>query len=157
MSNKTKGILDGRKCKAFTLIELLIVIVIIGILAGLVVFSVRSAIIKARDAQAKNAVREVKTAVETWLAENSGRSLVDEFGNGRVIDVKMGTFADSQGNSLLNHNPIDGQGKAVTLKVMSGNQYRIEGKTAGDLTKCWVASNSNAGDNLGGNAYQCQN
>lgn len=55
--------------KAFTLIELLIVIAILGILMSLLFPAVNSAIDSARKAQAKNDVTQIATAVVAYEAE----------------------------------------------------------------------------------------
>jgi len=58
-----------RKSTAFTLIELLIVIAIIGILMSLLFPAVNSAIDAARKAQAKNDVTQIATAVIAYETE----------------------------------------------------------------------------------------
>ncbi|MEI6033298.1 MAG: type II secretion system protein [Verrucomicrobiae bacterium] len=58
-----------RKSSAFTLIELLIVIAIIGILMGLLFPAVNGAIDAARKAQAKNDVTQIATAVIAYETE----------------------------------------------------------------------------------------
>jgi len=58
-----------RKSSAFTLIELLIVIAIIGILMSLLFPAVNSAIDAARKAQAKNDVTQIATAVIAYETE----------------------------------------------------------------------------------------
>ncbi len=55
----------------FTLIELLIVIVIIGILAAIVVFSVSGVTNNAAAAACKQTLNEAQTAVEAYYANNS--------------------------------------------------------------------------------------
>jgi len=52
--------------KAFTLIELLIVIAIIVILVGLGTASIRKARIRARDAQRKSDLRTIQSALEVY-------------------------------------------------------------------------------------------
>lgn len=56
--------------RGFTLIELLVVIVILGILAAVVVFSVRGIADNGEEAACKTEFRTVDTAIEAYYAEN---------------------------------------------------------------------------------------
>lgn len=56
----------------FTLIELLIVIVILGVLAAIVVFSVSKIVPKSNTAACQSVVAEVDTAYEAYVADNHG-------------------------------------------------------------------------------------
>lgn len=58
-----------REDRGFTLIELLIVIIILGVLAAVVVFSVRGITNNSEEAACKTEVRTVETAVEAAYAE----------------------------------------------------------------------------------------
>ena len=61
-----------KKQGGFTLLELLIVIVIIGILALIIVPGLASGPKRARDAQRKSDMRAVKNALETYYTDNNG-------------------------------------------------------------------------------------
>jgi prepilin-type N-terminal cleavage/methylation domain-containing protein len=56
----------------FTLIELMIVIIILGILAGVVIFSVNGLANRGEVAACKTDLRSIQTAVEAYSAQNKG-------------------------------------------------------------------------------------
>ncbi len=60
-----------KKQEGFTLLELLIVIIIIGILALIIVPGLASGPKRARDAQRKSDLRAVKNALETYYNDNN--------------------------------------------------------------------------------------
>jgi len=59
-----------RRQKGFTLIELMIVVVVIGVLAAIALPSYREYAARARRADAKNALADVELAMEKWRANN---------------------------------------------------------------------------------------
>ncbi len=73
--------------KGFTLVELLIVIIIIGILAGMMMLSTGSATDKAEAVKVVNNLRVIKTAVLMYYADN-GKWPVE---SGDTMDIGRGT------------------------------------------------------------------
>ena len=57
--------------KGFTLVELLIVIVILGILATVTVFAVRGISNRGQDSACATDLRTMQTAVEAWYAQEN--------------------------------------------------------------------------------------
>lgn len=140
-----------RKYNAFTLIELLIVIVIIGILAGLIIFALRSATLKARDARAKNSVREVQTALETFMTTNTDLTVLGGSGNAAVKtgSTIMNRLVDSATNTrLLSSTPLDGQNKPINVQIIDSQSYRIQGRSGFDASKCWMVATGDGKNNL---------
>jgi prepilin-type N-terminal cleavage/methylation domain-containing protein len=60
------------KTKGFTLIELLVVIAIIGILSSVVLSSLNSARVKARDARRLADLHQIRNALELYAFDNNG-------------------------------------------------------------------------------------
>ena len=61
--------------KGFTLVELLVVMLILGLLAAIAIPSFFNQRDKARDADAKEQVRTAQTAIETYATDNQGSYL----------------------------------------------------------------------------------
>lgn len=66
---------------AFTLVELLVVVSIIGLLAGLAIPSISGALAKAKQAEAVNQLKQLGTLTLAYSAENNG-AFPDEGGEG---------------------------------------------------------------------------
>ena len=62
---------QARRDQGFTLVELLIVVVILGILATVTVFGVRGITDKGQQSACDTDKRVMATAVETWYADQS--------------------------------------------------------------------------------------
>ena len=62
--------MENKKDKGFTLVELLIVIVILGILATITVFAVRGITDQGQKSSCEADRKTMETAVEAWYAQN---------------------------------------------------------------------------------------
>ncbi len=65
-----QGSITRRKRKAFSLVELIAVIVILSMLAGLVAFKTRSYLVTSKQNSAKVEIRKLCEALETFFAMN---------------------------------------------------------------------------------------
>ncbi len=59
-----------KKDKGFTLIELMVVIAIIGVLAGVIITSLSAARKRGRDAQRIRDIQEIRSAIELYISQN---------------------------------------------------------------------------------------
>ncbi len=75
--NINKERMQARRDKGFTLVELLIVVVILGILATVTVFAVRGITDKGQESACDTDMRVMETAVETWYADQSATTAGD--------------------------------------------------------------------------------
>lgn len=128
------------KKKAFTLVELLIVVVIIGILATFVVLALSNATKKTRDARAKRSIESVRDAVEQYIAGTDGANLSSTF-SGTISDIKgqMNTDLKSGGATGFTTQPVDYQGNSIKFRASGTESYEITaGSSRGNSgSNCW--------------------
>lgn len=80
-------ILKKNKTRGFTLIELLVVIAIIGLLSSIVLASLNSARLKARDVKRLASVRQITSALEMYYDANGVYPLLFAYHNTSSGDV----------------------------------------------------------------------
>src|SRR4051812_2765324 len=106
--------------KGFTLIELLVVILIIGILAAIALPAFLGQRARAQDTEAKSAVRQAATALETYFTDNQTYVGADQAAL-RDIEASL-----SQGaGATINPTGQTTTGWSVTATAKTGNTFTI--------------------------------
>jgi prepilin-type N-terminal cleavage/methylation domain-containing protein len=79
--------------RGFTLIELLVVIAIIGLLASIVLVSLNSARLKARDTKILSDANQIRNLMETEYASSGNYTNVKNGGNWNSCNASSGAYA----------------------------------------------------------------
>ena len=122
----------GPRRSAFSLVELMVVIVIIGLLAGTATVGVRSYLVRSKQSVAKSEIAKIVQALETYYAEydryptsDEGLEALttpsDEFTDGLLTQLP----SDPWGNAYEYLNP----GRDTAFEVIS---YGADGREGGD-------------------------
>jgi type IV pilus assembly protein PilA len=113
----------------FTLVELLVVMLILGLLAAIAIPSFFNQRDKARDADAKTQARTAQTAIETYATDNDG-----EYDSGTVnantLQAIESTLTDVADADLTVSTPGDAGDTAlnsytVTVDSATGNTFSV--------------------------------
>lgn len=145
--------MDGpRRRGGFTLVELLIVVIIIGILAGIAIPQFQSAASEAREAAVLQNLTQIRSALELYRIQHDesypDQRLVSQLVGGTAVD---GTPGDECGPYFWDpwpKNPINGSAavKAVTTMPSgpSGGEGWIYARSDGDF-RLNQSGNANSG------------
>ena len=133
----------------FTLVELLVVMLIIGLLAAIAIPAFFNQRNKAHDAEAKSAVKTAQTAMETYATDNSGSyaSATD-----LLLEGIEPTLTSANGLALSDQANVAVAPTATAYSVSvlsdSGNRFSIE--RSGGTTRYDCAAANTAGCPTGG-------
>ena len=129
--------------KGFTLVELLVVMLILGLLAAIAIPSFFNQRDKARDADAKEQVRTAQTAIETYATDNGGKYTGADAADLVAIEEVL-----SDVGARLTAPVITASGEGYTVEVVSENdsegagamKFQIQRTDTGQLNyTCVVA------------------
>ncbi len=108
----------------FTLVELLIVIIILGILAGITVFAISSFSGQGAKEACKTDVRSVETAVEAYKNKNGAYPSASPASGAASDDARMGQLAATP-NPILKRTPSSNEYK-ITI-TGNGGEVQAQG------------------------------
>ncbi len=112
---------ETQQQKAFTLVELLIVVAIIGILVSIAYPNYQNYVIKTRRDDAKGALLGFANAMERHFTENSPSTYCDAGGAGGLNSCGVAGTNDSGTPTIYNTtSPIDGNTPYYNLTIQPG-------------------------------------
>ena len=131
MYSRARSLRDRRRRRAFTLVELMVVIVIIGLLSGVVTMSVRSYLISAKQNVAKMEISKVCQALETFY------TAYDRYPTNQEGLAVLASPSDKFAEGLLEFVPSDPWGNPY--------EYVSPGKTKPYDVTCYGADHQEGG------------
>lgn len=133
-----------RKRKGFTLIELVIVIVIIGVLAGIAALSYANVTQSSKDGVAKSNLRAIKSAVTVYQADHQG-----------LLPKPVGNIAGTANTAAAKgiDNFKDYLDKDVYEKPGNGYTYEVKNGSGGLELTVVGGGLGTAGDEAKGTKY----
>jgi len=129
----------ARDEEGFTLVELLVVMLIIGILAAIAIPSFFAQRDKARDADAKSAARTAQTALETYATENNGSYV-------GATTARLQTIESTLTGQTITLADLADKAYSVTVDSDTGNTFTIARAADGQTSlTCTTAENGGCG------------
>jgi type IV pilus assembly protein PilA len=125
--------------KGFTLIELLVVILIIGILAAIALPAFLGQRARAQDTEAKTAVRQGQTAMETFYTDNQLYTATKT----QLVEIEQSLAAAPGDSFTVTTAAADNYKLTVTSKT--GNDFVITKAATGVVTRTCTRTNQKGG------------
>lgn len=121
-----------KKLKGFTLIELMIVVAVIGILAGIAFPAYQDSVAKSRRSEAAAVLTEAAQRLEVFFSQN-GR-YCEEAANCDAIAPVFQTAIPASGAAYYNVSPVAGSLQTRTYTLQAVPTGAMDGDACGTLT-----------------------
>ena len=139
--------LNKNRQSGFTIVELLIVIVIIGILAALVITQILGATQQARDTDRKNSINSINTQLEAYRAQKGAYPAVGDINSAswrEKNNFNAGDSAKALKDPMGDESELSGSQPTTTNRVYG---YIAQGDAAGEC----ISPTDVDGDPVAGN------
>ncbi len=116
----------------FTLVELLVVMLILGLLAAIAIPAFFNQRTKAQDSEAKSTVKTAQTAIETYATDNNGSYVGATRANLKTIEPTLSSA--SSGANAITTLTVAASSYTLTVTSESTNTFSIVRASDGSLT-----------------------
>jgi type IV pilus assembly protein PilA len=134
----------------FTLVELLVVMLILGLLAAIAIPAFFNQRLKAQDAEAKAIVKTAQTALETLATDNHGSYGTADRPKLKAIEPTLSSA--STGPNTITVLTVAASTYTITVTSASGNTFSIQRLADGSQTHPCATAGS-GGCPAGGNGW----
>ena len=112
--------------KGFTLLELMIVIVILGVLTTLISGNFLNSLKRGRDTRRKADLQNVQKALELFYEDKKTYPTFNIFGaDGALCETQVSSNCASSEKVYMQKIPVDSMGACEYLYVSDGTQYQL--------------------------------
>ncbi len=115
----------------FTLVELLVVMLILGLLAAIAIPAFINQRTKAQDAEAKSTAKTAQTALETYATDNNGSYAAAD--RTKLKNIEPTLSSATSGANAITTLTVASNAYTLTVTSDSGNTFSIERAGDGSL------------------------
>src|SRR3712207_6020874 len=116
----------------FTLVELLVVMLILGLLAAIAIPAFFNQRNKAQDAEAKSVAKTAQTAIETYATDNNSSYVGATNANLKNIEPTLSSAASGANTFALSN--LGARTYTITATSATGNTFTINRLSDGSIT-----------------------